>query len=106
MKRSEYHGCIFGGFFFGGGKIQVKTAEIPLVNAKLGAVDDEMRDEQNKTSTLQEAIKVWTYVFSWNTYDIRKPFADGHPDILGRFRYLSIYVFIYLKKMEKYIYTT
>lgn len=58
MKRSEYHGCIFGGFFFGGGKIQVKTAEIPLVNAKLGAVDDEMRDEQNKTSTLQEAIKV------------------------------------------------
>lgn len=50
--------AVFFGEFFLGGKIQVKTAGIPLVNAQLGAVDDEMRDEQNKTSTLQEAIKV------------------------------------------------
>ena len=50
--------AVFLGEFFLGGNIQVKTAGIPLVNAQLGAVDDEMRDEQNKTSTLQEAIKV------------------------------------------------
>ena len=58
--RGQNTMAVFFGIFFWGEKIQVKTAGNPLVNAQLGAVDDEMRDEQNKTSTLQEAIKVWT----------------------------------------------